>query len=148
MDKITNLIVKIFILATTYMADIKHLFHVMFALVMIDLITGIWKSVKACGWCSIKSRTLKRSVIKLGAYTLAIISTYIIEKEIILSGIYVSRFVVGLICMVEAASIFENLSEITGNNVFLKIFDSLKTYFNTNKNIINQIDTKKDETNA
>lgn len=136
---------KIFFIGTSYMANIKHLFHVMAALVLIDLITGIWKSVKLSGWKSIKSRTMKRSVIKLTAYTLAIISTYIIEKEIILSGIYISRFVVGLICMVEAASIFENLSEITGNNVFLKIFDALKTALNTNKNIINQIDTKKND---
>lgn len=146
MNKIANSAIKVFFLATAYMEDVKNLFHVMVALVFIDLITGVWKSVKACGWCSIKSRTLKRSVIKLTAYTLAIISTYIIEREIIQSGVYVSRFVTGLICMVEAASIFENLAEITGNNVFLKIFDSLKTYFNTNKNIINQIDTEKNET--
>ena len=143
MSKTTNLIAKLFFIALSYMAEIKHLFHVMIALVFIDLITGIWKSVKASGWRSIKSRTLKRSVIKVTAYTLAIISTYIIEKEIILTGIYISRIVVGLICMVEIASIFENLAEITGDNVFLKIFETLKTYFNTNKDIINKIDTKK-----
>ena len=149
MDKIYGFLVKLFILAITYMEGIKHLYHVMFALIALDFFTGLWKCVQRNGWNSFKSRTAKRSVIKIGAYSIAIAATFFIEKEIIGSGIYITRAVTGFIAMVEAASIFENLAEITGNNVFLKIFNLLKTSVNTNKNIINKIDTtKEDEENS
>jgi phage-related holin len=136
---IMNTIIKLSLLSLTYFAAIKTLFHLMIALVIIDLFTGVWKSVKVGGWKSIKSRLLKRTVIKTTCYIIALVVSYLFESIIIGTNGVITNIVAGMIGITEVASIFENLTTITGNSLFMKLFDVLKTYFNTNKNIIDNL---------
>ena len=141
----SSLCAKLFLIALAYFIAIKALVWVIFTLVIFDLITGIWKVVKLNGWKTLNSKGYKRTIIKMAAYFIALISVFLIEAEILGSGIFLCKIVAGMISLVELASIAENLTTITGQPIFMKIYDTLKTYFNTNKNIIDKIDTDKDE---
>jgi len=162
-------IIKSFLVALAYFSPIQTLFNLIFVLVLIDFITGVWSAIIKNGvwkqYCvhipfkkdpfcfrlplaGLNSRTMKRSVIKILCYNIAILVTFLIENIIFGSGIVITKWVTGFISLVEVASIFENLTKISGNPLFNKIYDTLSTYFNRNKNIINQIDgTNKDSDN-
>ena len=144
-EQITAFIAKMAMLSITYLFDAQNMFHIAMFMIFADLVTGIWRSVCAGGYKTITSRKLKRTVVKIAAYVLAILSTFILEKELLGSGITVTKIVTGMICLVELASIMENLSFITGNSVFIRIFDLFKTKLNTNKDIINSITGETDD---
>lgn len=161
-DKLMNSLVKIMLIATSYLFAIQALIYVMLGLVLIDFITGIWKAVLANGvWrqcklfgvsfklpiAGLNSHTMKRTVVKSTCYFIAILTSFLLENEIFGTGIVVTKIVTGFIAMVEAASIFENLARITGNPVFSKIFDTIKTFFNTRKDLISKIDGTVKDTN-
>lgn len=136
---------KIVFIIAAYFVAIKMLVWVIFTLVIFDLVTGIWKTVRKDGWKALNSKGYKRTIIKLAAYMMALVSTFLIEAEILGTGIFLCKIVSGMISLVEIASIFENLTEITGQPLFMKIYDLLKTKLNTNKDIINSFDgTNKD----
>lgn len=130
-----------------YLAPLQPLVILIFILTGVDLITGLWLSIKTKGLKSIKSRGLKRTIIKLTAYLLAVILTFLFENILLgITGLYLTKIVAGYISLTELASNFENLGGITNkNSLFMKLFDVIKTYFNKNKDIINQIDKKKEE---
>ena len=153
---------KILFVSLAFIAPINFLFYTIYAFIFLDFITGVWKTLKNNGvWkkitilkhkiqlplAGLNSHTAKRTIIKTICYTIALLTTYILESQIIGSGVVLSKIVAGFISMVEVASIFENLGEISANPVFMKIFDYISTYFNKNKNIINKIDGAKDESN-
>jgi len=152
---------QLLIIGITYLAVAKAMFFLMFALVFLDFITGIWKAVLANGiWrhfdipimftkrrlkfklpiAGLNSHTMKRTVVKTTCYFIAILTGFLLENVILGTGLVLTKIVTGFIAVVEIASIFENLAKITGNPVFNKIFDAISTYFNRNKDIINKID--------
>lgn len=125
----------------TYFSPIKELIHLIFLMCLVDMVTGIWKSIKIGGLKAFSSRKARRSIVKIVAYLLAVISTYGLEIVIFNSpGSYLTKGIAASIALIEIASLFENLATITGNPIFLKMFDSISTYFNRNKDIINSID--------
>ena len=135
-----NLIKVAIIGAISFLGDIKILVHSILILILIDLITGLWASFKLNGIKSFKSSKLKRTVIKTTCYIIAILTAFLLERNIFgLEGIGISRITAGFIALVEVASIFENLSKLSGMDLFLKIFDVIKTKFNTDKTMINKI---------
>lgn len=163
-----NYIIQTILIGLTYLAAAKAMYFLMFALVIIDFITGVWKAVLLNGiWkyydirilfttrrlkfklpiAGLNSHTMKRSVVKITCYSFAILTTFLLETEIFGTGIILTKIVTGFIALVETASIFENLAKISGMNVFNKIFDTIATYFNKNKNIINKIDGTIEDSN-
>ena len=91
-------------------------------LVLFDLITGIWASVKTK--VKIESHKLRKTVFKLLSYlsitTLSGLIDGAITAEWRLSG-----FVGGFIAIVELMSIVENFGKITGNDLFDRLKDAL-----------------------
>lgn len=91
-------------------------------LVLFDLITGIWASVKTK--VKIESHKLRKTVFKLLSYlsitTLAGLIDGAITAEWRLSG-----FVGGFIAIVELMSVVENFGKITGNDLFEKLKNAL-----------------------
>lgn len=91
-------------------------------LVAVDLITGVWSSVK--NKIKIESHKLRKTVFKLLSYlsivTLAALIDGAITAEWRLSG-----FIGGFVAIVELCSIAENFGHITGNDLFEKIKNNL-----------------------
>jgi phage-related holin len=126
----------------SYFAEIRDIIHLIIIFSVLDIITGIWKSVILHGWKSFSSRKLRRSIVKIGAYLVAILVSYATDKTLIgiEDTIVLTRLTAGIIGLIEMASLFENLSVITGKKIFIIIFDNIKTYFNRNKDLLIKID--------
>lgn len=80
-------------------------------LVVVDLITGVWASMKRNE--KITSNGIRRTISKTVAYMMAIICSFIMEQQF-LKGIPVVQVVSGLIAITEFKSLLENLTSITG----------------------------------
>jgi len=119
-----------------FFAPISILFYLICFLVGADLITAIIKSLQNCEDYKglekikcIKSRKLRRSVLKLFIYQLVIACVYFFSMAIFQGDIYLANFAAGSIALVELSSICENMSIITHNNVFTKIFKNISKMF-------------------
>lgn len=108
---------------STYLSDTFNVLATLSALVLFDLVTGLWASRK--NKIPITSRRLTHSVNKWVAYIIAIIATFISQKslEIEFNLFY---FVAGYIYGCELVSLFENLAVISSNKVFLKIIEVIR----------------------
>lgn len=95
-----------------YFAPIAPLIHATLALLLIDLLTGFWKSkiVKR----RITSHRLQKTTHKTGGYLLAIITAQIVDASYLNSSIHLPQIVSAYIGFTELTSIYENISEITG----------------------------------
>ena len=90
---------------------IQPLMIVSTIMIMLDFLTGVWKSVKKGeGFSSSKmSNTVSKTVL----YQIAILSSFLMETYIF-GGLPVTKIVAGFICSVEFKSILENIGEVTG----------------------------------
>lgn len=82
------------------------------ALLMTDLITGIWASMKEKK--KIKSSRLRESVTKSASYLIAISAAYVTQTFLIHDALPIIHITSGLIGVTEILSIYENLSRISG----------------------------------
>lgn len=53
------------------------------AAIALDTFTGIFKSVKLKGWCSIKSRILSNIISKMALYEICILLLFVIDKFVL-----------------------------------------------------------------
>lgn len=103
-------------------APIKAILLVTGALIMIDLVTGIfaaWKRKEP-----ITSTGIKRTVIKCLVYNLAVITGFLIEKYLTDSLPFV-KLISGLIGTTEGLSILENLNAISDGKLLKPVIDKL-----------------------
>lgn len=91
-------------------------------LVMADLITGMWASLKEGR--KITSTRLRRTVVKTLAYQSAIVVAFLLETYLI-SDMPIVKVVSGLIGLTEGKSFFENLRRITGIDFWGQILSKL-----------------------
>lgn len=113
-------------------------------IVLLDTFTGIFKSVKLKGWCSIRSRTLSNIISKMLLYEMCIIILFPIDKfllnELIIHLVSVQYFATKLTCiiiiLIEGTSIKENIEEA----LKIKIWDILKKILSRAKEVKNDID--------
>lgn len=92
-------------------APIQSVVLAVFALVMIDMITGIWAAIKFKE--PLTSSGFGRTISKLVLYGLGIAFCFGTE-QLLLDGIPLVKAFAGLIAMREAKSFFENLNRISG----------------------------------
>ena len=151
--KMTEIITKFLILLTGFLLPLETFITIILILVVLDLITGLWKNIRLnkeektgnilanllLSIRKIRSRGLKRTLIKFSAYSIALLVAQILTN-IFVPGINLAYFVAFYASLTESASIFENLAVITNNKIFLKIFDIIKTKLNIDKDIIDKID--------
>lgn len=103
------------------LAPIKALLIAALALALVDMITGIWAALKRGE--KITSAKMRRSVSKIFIYQLGILSGFIIGHLIGFAD--VPKLVAGIIGIVEARSIFENLDIIYGEPIFKGLIKKL-----------------------
>ena len=92
------------------------------ALVLIDLITGIWASRKQN--IPITSSGLQRTIIKLGIYEVAIFLAFIAQQYLI-KAIPVANIVSSFVGLTELTSCLENINIIGGGNLLKDLITKL-----------------------
>lgn len=107
-----------------FLAPIQEILFSVGALIIADLVTGIWAAKKA-GF-KIESYKLRRSVTKSGAYFLTIALGFMTQKFLMQDSIPIVHVVSGLIGSAELLSIYENMSKITGVPFAQKIMELLQ----------------------
>lgn len=112
---------KLIFLVIAYLAPINVMFHAIWFFLVVDLITGIWKAIKKGE--AIRSLGLRRTIEKFLFYTLSVVVVYVVDKTFFGNMSHLSSIIGGYIAITEVISIFENIAEITGHNIFLKIKD-------------------------
>ena len=120
LSHVYNFISAFVLMVFGYFSEISDVFHLMIAVIGIDLITGIIAShIKGHG---IKSIKLWRTVEKLMFSIIVVAITFSMDKE--LHVIEVHRYVAWLIVGFELWSILENAGKITNHRIFriLKIY--------------------------
>lgn len=113
------------------------------AAIVLDTITGIFKSVKLSGWCSIRSRKLSNVISKMALYEICILLLFVIDKFVLnefVKHAFGFDFMFTKVCaivliFVELVSIKENIEE----TFKIDIWNLLKKTFNRAKEIKSDI---------
>jgi len=89
---------------------------VILILLIIDLITGIWKSLKQGN--PITSKKFGETIKKIVLYNVGIISAYLVQHLIALEAVKLMWFLAVLISVKEFKSIIENIEVITNTKLW------------------------------
>ena len=135
LEFIKNLAIKIIFLIFAYLSPIQAIFFAVWFLLFVDLLTGIWKSVKTGK--RLTSNRLRSTVEKTFFYSLSIVVLWVVDKTFFNCSIHLAEIIGGYIALTEVISIFENIAEITGHDFYLKIQELIK------ETITNKLTTKK-----
>lgn len=100
-----------------FFAPIQGLLLTVGVAILLDTLTGIYKTVKIKGWRSVKSRKLSDIVGKMFLYQLCVIALYPIDhyllNELLLHVVSIENFATKLTCVllifIELVSIKENI---------------------------------------
>lgn len=112
--------------------------------ILLDTFTGIFKSVKMNGWCSIRSRRLSHIISKMLLYQTTILLLYVIDKFLLNEFVKLhftidfmfTKLVAILLIFIELVSIKENVEEA----LKIDIWKMLKNLLNRAKEVKDDID--------
>lgn len=124
MIDVSEYILKAIIFVALFFEDIKFIVIAMMVLIGFDQITGVWKVVRQH---TFEWKKFNRLYTKLILYILALMATYILEKQIINTDAY--PFTKGLAIIIgsqELISIYINISDITGKKYIKEYVDTVK----------------------
>lgn len=107
----------------SFLAPIHTVMLACGSLIVIDLITGVWAAKKRGE--TINSAALRRTVSKILAYEIAIISGYILQKYLLEDILPVMKLAASAIGLVETISVLENVNSITGSSIFTALIKKL-----------------------
>lgn len=96
----------------TVFAPTKNVVITVMALSMVDLLLGVLVSRKQ--GLPISSNGLRRTIIKVCLYEVAVLSAFIVGKELVGPELPVMTMVTSLIGLTELKSILENLAALQG----------------------------------
>lgn len=105
------------------LAPIHAVMATALALVILDLILGVWAAVKRKE--AITSAALRRTVSKTIIYEVGIIAAFLAEHFLLGDGLPLIKLAGGAIALVEMKSIVENLNEINGSPIFASLVTAL-----------------------
>jgi phage-related holin len=132
---------SILVAITGYFSPVKNVIHVMCAVIIFDLIFGLWAAkVQGKGWCEIK---MWRTIHKLLIAIVLILLLYAIDKEIGSTFIKLHLVIAWLISGFEIWSILKSASKISG----LRIFQVLGEFMEDKINSQTGVNIKDDENN-
>jgi len=123
-EDLWNFLTTIFLLILLYLSPIKHFVHLVSALIVIDFIMGIWSSAKL--GIPITAGRMVRTVYKLILYSIAIISTYLVQLIAGDDGIGLVRICALFIGATELKSIYDKITKIIGGDVFSQLWQIIK----------------------
>jgi len=124
---------KILFFILSYLSPISTIAHVMIIFVAIDLISAIWVACKLSQ--PIVSNKLRRTLTKLVWYILALVMAHMFETTFNTPWIHFAQIVGGFICMIEIKSVFENITKITDEPVFMRIYKLFERNAKSNTNL-------------
>jgi hypothetical protein len=112
--------------------------------ILLDTFTGVFKSVKLNGWCSIRSRRLSHIISKMLLYQTTILLLYVIDKFLLNEFVKLhftidfmfTKLVAILLIFIELVSIKENVEEA----LKIDIWKMLKNLLNRAKEVKEDID--------
>lgn len=116
---------KLLLALLAVLMPIKAILLIVGFLIFADLFTGIAAALKRGE--KINSAGFRRTIVKLFLYQTAILTGFLIETYLLGELIPITKMVGGIIGCTEGLSIFENINEASGNNMFRKIIDLLKS---------------------
>lgn len=106
---------------TVYLVPTYEMISVIQFLLVIDFITGIWKSRKINQ--TITSKRMSDSIAKFVLYGLGVIVTYVLQHHIAKDLVNIMFLFGGLVCTRETKSIIENIEIITNTKIWFYIKD-------------------------
>lgn len=114
--------------------NIQALFYGAILAVILNVISGIWKTAILEGRFIITAKGLKRTIEKIGGYGIALATFGILDVLIMQISnqefmFTISMIVAGMIILYEGKSITENLLHITGMNLFTLLYDAAQNAF-------------------
>lgn len=114
---------KIGIVLLAIFAPIKAVMLTVGFLIIADLLTGIWASLKRGE--KLSSAAMRRTISKMLIYQLCIISAFFIESNIMQDVLPICKIVAGVIALVELKSLLENSNTILGMDIFAELIKKL-----------------------
>ena len=115
---------KMAVLLISYFAPVKDIVLVLLIFILVDFLSGVWAARKRGE--KIRSGGFRKTLTKFLWYTIALILSFMMEKTFNLSWSNLSAIIGGFICFIELKSIFENITVITGEPVFMRILHVIK----------------------
>lgn len=113
------------ITAVAYFAPTKSVLITVMALSMLDMLLGIAASKRSGK--PVSSQGLRRTILKVVLYEIAVLSAYVVGKELVGPQLPVMNMLTTLIGLTELKSVLENLAIISGegNSVFSNLVTKL-----------------------
>jgi len=133
---------KLAVLLISYFSPVKEIVHVLLIFILIDFISGVWAARKRKE--TLESRKFRKTLTKFLWYTIALILSFMMEKTFNLSWSNLSGIIGGFICFIELKSIFENITHITGEPVFMKILGLIRKRGSQTIDDLSESDSKDD----
>jgi len=123
MNNLKEFLLNLSIVCFAVLTPIHSVLKVSLCLIVVDLITGIWRAKKQRE--PITSYGLRRTVTKICAYFLALLTGMLMEQNLI-AEIPIIKLIASLITCVEGKSILENLSIVTGIDFWTTLKERLQ----------------------
>ena len=121
--KTKNLPDSLFAIILTIFAPVQAAALAVFAIVIIDLITGVLAARKRKE--EITSARIRDSVSKLFIYEIALLSALLLENYLLSGMVPAIKIVSAVIGVAEGKSVLENLDTLQGGNMFKNLIDKL-----------------------
>jgi len=106
-------------------APIKAVLITTMVLTMLDMGTGLAVAIKKKK--RINSSGLRRTIVKVALYEVAVMCAFLVEKYLIGESIPLVKILGGLIGLTELISILENVDIISGNKLFQVVIEKLQS---------------------
>lgn len=134
MEDVWGFLAKLFIAMVMYFSPIKSFIHLVSALIVIDFLMGIAKSLKLGE--AITAKRMSKTIFKLILYSVAIIATYLVQKIAGEDGSGLVRIAALFIGATELKSIYDHISKMVGGDIFGQLWTIVKSRidFSLNKN--------------
>ena len=136
-----NFLMHLFAFIILYLTPVANFIHLVLILILFDLITGSWASIKEGQKFS--ARKLRNTVEKFVLYSLAIVIGFVIQN-LINDGTEIARIMALFIGSIEVKSNFENISRIRRINMITALWDAIKAKID---DYLTGIKLKKTQTN-
>lgn len=123
-----------------YISPIHSFIVTIFILLTSDFVTGVTKAIRRNE--RITSKRMRDTVIKMVFYSIAVFISFQVDTTLLSdSTLVLTRIIGGFIMLIEFQSNIENISEITGVNIWVALKERILEYFTVKGNQA----TKKDE---
>ncbi|CAB4141346.1 Bacteriophage holin family [uncultured Caudovirales phage] len=115
-DNLESLLKNLMLILLAFLAPVKSAILAVYFLILLDMITGVWASIKEKR--SITSSGLSQTIGKILIYSTTIIVSFVVHKFLLVGfELPIEALVSGFIAITETKSIFENLNRISSNRV-------------------------------